>query len=187
MSLRYSLDRKYMEDGIDFDARRIYFEGDVETEAIGYVIRAIQRMIEYAPNAPITIFINTPGGEVSAALSFYDYIRSCSAPIHAIAIGEVMSAGILMLLACDKRSSYPSTRFMDHDHSLGIGGTDEAVQAEAKESKALKNYLLDIYVDRSKLNKRQWLSRIRGKNFYFVAKEAQTIGIIDEITHTTLK
>lgn len=179
---KYQSDFLYITDGIDFDKRRIYFDVDVSEDSVGAFIRAMQKMIDSSPHQPIELYINTSGGSLSASLSFYDFIRSCPSPVHASATGSVMSAGMIMLLACDRRSASPNTRFMDHALSLGVGGSDENVMSNAKEGIVLGKMVLQIYADRTNLTKIQWKNKFKGKDYFFDVKKALEYGVLDGTT-----
>ena len=102
--------------------RRIVISG-VITEECAAVFMEHLTSYEYLDiNKPISVYISSPGGCVTSALSIYDSIKSCSCPIVTIGIGRVMSAGILLLASGQKGMRFvtENTRLLMHQISSGM-------------------------------------------------------------------
>jgi len=112
--------RELMEYGVNAPARQIFLqsllgrEEDQENNPSERVIRALLYLDRAAFCDPITLFINSGGGDVDEALAIYDVMRSIDCPVHTIGTGIVASAAGLLLAAGDTRVAMPSCWFMAH-------------------------------------------------------------------------
>ncbi|MFH0887537.1 MAG: ATP-dependent Clp endopeptidase proteolytic subunit ClpP [bacterium] len=128
------------------------------------------------------LYINCPGGVVTAGLAIYDTMQYLSTPISTICVGQAASFGALLLAAGEKgkRFALPNSRIMIHQPLGGAQGQATDIEIQTKEILRMKKLLNEILASHTT----QSLSRIEKdteRDFYMSAKEAMEYGIIDEV------
>ncbi|MBQ9277983.1 MAG: ATP-dependent Clp protease proteolytic subunit [Lachnospiraceae bacterium] len=111
-------------DDILFTNRRLFIDREISSEYVDEIITALM-VLSISGDEEITLFINTPGGEVLSGLALYDYILGMNVPVRTVCVGGAYSMGAIIFLAGDKREMLPHTRIMIHDpaySSNNIGG-----------------------------------------------------------------
>ncbi|HZH02412.1 MAG TPA: ATP-dependent Clp protease proteolytic subunit, partial [Myxococcaceae bacterium] len=134
------------------------------------------------PEKPVSLYINSPGGSVTAGLAIYDTMQYVKPPISTICVGQAASMGALLLLAGEKgkRFALPSARIMIHQLHGGAQGQASDIQIQAQEALRLKRILNEI----SAKHTGHTLERIEkdtDRDNYMSADEARQYGIIDEV------
>ncbi|HND63312.1 MAG TPA: ATP-dependent Clp protease proteolytic subunit, partial [Elusimicrobiota bacterium] len=137
------------------------------------------------PERDINLYINSPGGMVTAGLAVYDTIQYIKAPITTICLGMAMSFGALLLAAGRKGKRYalPNARIMIHQpliYGEGLSGQVTDIAIEAKELDHTKERLTDILARHTG----QPLAKVKAdceRNFYMSSDEAKAYGLIDEV------
>ena len=168
---------------------RIIFLAQEIDETIADLVMAQLIFLEYEDaDKDITIYINSPGGVVSAGLAIYDTIQYIKPNVCTICIGQAASMAAILLAAGTKGKRYalPHSRIMLHQPAGGAGGQATDIAIHAKEIMRIKETLNDILVKHTG----QPMGVIRkdtDRNFFMDAKEAQAYGIIDEILTKTGK
>jgi ATP-dependent Clp protease protease subunit len=162
---------------------RIIFLASEIDEVIADLVMAQLIFLEYEDaDKDITIYINSPGGLVSAGLAIYDTIQYIKPNVCTICIGQAASmAAILLAAGCKgKRYALPHSRIMLHQPAGGAGGQAADIAIHAKEIMRIKESLNEILVKHTG----QPIDVIRkdtDRNFFMDVNEAKTYGIIDEI------
>jgi ATP-dependent Clp protease protease subunit len=134
------------------------------------------------PKADISLYINSPGGSVSAGLAIYDTMNFISNDVATYAMGLVASMG-QVLLACGspgKRYSLPHARIMMHQPSGGMGGTATDIRIQAEQSILAKKDLAKLISQRTG----QPLERIEAdfdRDRWFTPEQAKEYGIVDDV------
>jgi ATP-dependent Clp protease protease subunit len=166
------------------NSRTILIAGEIDEGLSNSVISQLFALDEADKETPITIYINTHGGEVGQALAMYDIMRSIGPQIITIAMGNCMSAGLLLLQAGDVRVSMPNARLMYHEPiSEGQALSQEGASAFVSNYIWAKDTINGIIKQRSKISNKNWEKYFDGKTaFYFNPPEALKIGLIDHIT-----
>ena len=134
------------------------------------------------PSKDISLYINSPGGVVSAGLAIYDTMQYIRSPVSTLCIGQAASMGSLLLAAGAKGKRYitPSSRVMVHQPSGGVQGQASDIEIQAREILLLRRRLNEIYVKHTG----QELFAIEEKlerDSYMSAEEAVTFGIVDSV------
>jgi ATP-dependent Clp protease protease subunit len=134
------------------------------------------------PRSDIALYLNSPGGSVSAGLAIYDTMRLIPNAVSTVAMGFAASMGQFLLCTGTpgRRYSLPHARIMMHQPSAGIGGTaaDIAIQAENLEyAKALMQQLIAEHTGQSVATVAEDSDRDR----WFTAEQAQAYGLIDRV------
>ncbi|HAT72824.1 MAG TPA: ATP-dependent Clp protease proteolytic subunit [Elusimicrobia bacterium] len=168
--------------------RIIFFgdpEGAVSTASANTVIAQLLYLDAEDPEKEINLYINSPGGMVTAGLAVYDTMQFIKAPISTICMGMAMSFGAVLLAAGSKGKRYalPNSRVMIHQPLMwggGITGQATDIEIESKEMQENKTRLIDIMAKHTG----QTAEKVRAdmeRNFYLSAAQARDYGIIDSV------
>jgi ATP-dependent Clp protease protease subunit len=165
---------------------RIIFLGSEVNDDIANVIIAQMLFLESEdPDKDINLYINSPGGSVTAGLAIYDTMQYVKPPVSTICIGQAASMGAVLLAsgAAGKRFALPNARIMIHQLSGGYQGQASDIEIQAKEALRLKSRLNDILAKHT----RQPIERIEkdsDRDYFMGPGEAKEYGLIDEVfTH----
>lgn len=140
------------------------------------------------PKKAINLYINSPGGSVTAGLAIYDTLRFLGVDIHTYCIGQAASFGALLLAAGTKghRHALPHSRIMIHQPLGGIGGTSADMHIQAQEILRLKQILAEILAEHTGKTTEQVLKDSE-RDFYMDPKDAVKYGLIDEVVSAHVK
>ncbi|HBL17732.1 MAG: ATP-dependent Clp protease proteolytic subunit [Elusimicrobia bacterium GWA2_69_24] len=161
------------------------YEGEVTTDSANVLIAQLLYLDSEDSTKDINLYINSPGGMVTAGLAVYDTIQYIKAPITTICIGMAMSFGAVLLTAGTKgrRFALPQARIMIHQPLIGghgISGQATDIEVEAKEMTLTKQILNEI-IARHTGQTVEKVTRDCERNFYLSAEEAKAYGLIDEV------
>ena len=162
---------------------RIVFVGTPVDDTIANLIIAQVLFLQMEdPSKDINLYINTPGGSVTAGLAIYDTMQFVKCDVSTYCVGQAASMGALLLAAGTKgkRYSLPHARIMIHQPWGGAQGTATDISIHAKEILKLKEDLNCIFVKHTG----QSLERIEkdsDRDFFMSASEAMTYGIVDQV------
>lgn len=159
--------------------------GALETETANMIIAQLLYLDAEDDAREINLYINSPGGLVTAGLAVYDTMQYIKAPITTICMGMAMSFGALLLAAGSKGKRYalPHSRIMIHQPLVwgeGISGQVTDIEIESQELLKNKEKLIDILV-RHTGQHRDKIRHDSERNFYMSAEEAKSYGIIDQV------
>ncbi|MBN2058060.1 MAG: ATP-dependent Clp endopeptidase proteolytic subunit ClpP [Candidatus Saganbacteria bacterium] len=137
-------------------------------------------------NKDIAMYINSPGGVVTAGMAIYDTMQYINPPVSTICIGQAASLGALLLASGSKGKRYalPNARIMIHQPLGGAQGQATDIEIQTKEIMRMKKALNDILSKHTG----QPLAKIEkdtDRDFYLSAKEAMDYSLIDEVITTT--
>jgi len=160
-------------------------EGAVSTASANTVIAQLLYLDAEDPEKEINLYINSPGGMVTAGLAVYDTMQFIKAPISTICMGMAMSFGAVLLAAGSKGKRYalPNSRIMIHQPLIwggGISGQATDIEIESKEMQESKTRLIDIMAKHTG-QKPEKVRADMERNFYLSAAEAKEYGIIDAV------
>ena len=162
---------------------RIVFLGTPINDDVANIIIAQLLFLE-ADNQDrdIFVYINSPGGSVSAGLAIYDTMQYLKAPVNTICMGLAASMGSFLLAAGrkGKRSALPHSRIMIHQPSGGAQGTAADIEIQAKEILFLRHQLNSIYSKHTGRPVEQ-IERDMVRDFFMSAEEAKGYGLIDNV------
>ena len=162
---------------------RIIFLAQEIDETIADLVMAQLIFLEYEDaDKDITIYINSPGGVVSAGLAIYDTIQYIKPHVCTICIGQAASMGAILLAAGTKGKRYalPHSRIMLHQPAGGAGGQATDIAIHAKEFMRVKETLNEILVKHTG-QPVEVIRKDTDRNFFMDVTEAKAYGIIDEI------
>jgi ATP-dependent Clp protease protease subunit len=162
---------------------RIVFLGSAVDDDVANIIIAQFLFLESEdPDKDIQLYINSPGGVVTAGLAIYDTMQYVRCPVSAICIGQAASMGAVLLGAGQKgrRFALPNARIMIHQPHGGARGQATDIEIQAREVRHTKDVLIDILV-RSTGKTREDIMRDIERDFYMGPAQAKEYGLIDEI------
>lgn len=163
---------------------RIIFLGTPVSDAIANSIIAQLLFLEgQDPEKEISLYINSPGGSVTAGLAIYDTMQYVKPPISTICLGQAASMGALLLTAGTKgrRLSLPNSRILIHQPLMGgLSGQATDIDIQAREILKLRDTLSEILV-RHTGQKRDRIEKDTDRDFFMSAEEAVKYGIIDQV------
>ena len=162
---------------------RVIFLG---TEIDDYTANTLQAQLLYLDSVDsgkdISIYINSPGGSVTAGLGIYDTMQFITSDVSTICTGMAASMGAVLLVAGQegKRSALPHSRVMIHQPLGGVQGQASDIEIEAKEIQKFKKELYTIISNHShKPYEKVWADSDR--NYWMTAEEAKEYGMIDAV------
>ncbi|SDC75851.1 MULTISPECIES: ATP-dependent Clp endopeptidase proteolytic subunit ClpP [unclassified Candidatus Frackibacter] len=162
--------------------RIIFIGSPIDDNVANLVIAQLLFLEAEDPDKDIYLYINSPGGSVTAALAMYDTIQYIKPDVSTICMGLGASAGALLLAsgAAGKRYALPYARIMIHQPAGGAEGRAADIEIQAQEILKLRKILNDILADHTG----QPLEKIEedvDRDFFMSAEEAKEYGIIDEV------
>lgn len=164
-------------------ADRIIFLGTEINDTVANVIIAqMLYLSSQDPEAPITMYLNTPGGSVYDGLAIYDTMQYIPNEVQTVCTGLAASMGSILLCAGEKgkRFALPHSRIMIHQPLGGAHGQASDIEITAKEILKLKGELYQIIADHSGKTLKQ-IEKDADRDHWLTAKEAVNYGMIDDI------
>jgi len=162
---------------------RIIFLGDqIEDHIANLVIAQLLFLESEDPEKDISLYINSPGGVVTAGLAIYDTMQYLKAPVSTICIGQAASMASVLLAsgATGKRFALPNSRIMIHQGSAGFRGNTPDVEIQVREVMNLTNRLMGILASHTG----QTVDKVKNdsqRDYFMSAEEAKEYGLIDEV------
>lgn len=166
---------------------RIVFIGEpIDDQVANSVIAQLLFLQKENKSQDINLFLNSPGGSVTAGLAIYDTMQFVACPISTYCIGQAASMGAVLLAAGTKgkRHALPNSRIMIHQPWGGVGGTAIDIAIQAEEILRLKTTLSTIIGKHSGRTGEQ-VSKDSDRDFFMGAIEAKKYGLIDEIVESS--
>src|SRR5579859_874145 len=162
--------------------RIIFLQGEVNDDSAASVVAQMLFLQFDQPKSDIHLYINSPGGSVTAGLSIYDVMQYVTCDVATYCIGQAASMGAVLLAAGakNKRNALPHARVMIHQPLAGTEGTTTEILIHAKEFIRLKRDLNEILLKHTG----QTLERIEkdtDRDKFMGAKEAMEYGVVDHV------
>ena len=134
------------------------------------------------PHRDISLYINSPGGSVSAGLAIYDTMRLIPNDVSTLALGLAASMGQFLLSAGTpgKRYALPHSRVLMHQGSAGLGGTAIDIEIQAENLEHTKNVMLGLIAEHTG-QPREVIERDSLRDRWFTAEEAKGYGFVDQV------
>jgi ATP-dependent Clp protease protease subunit len=162
--------------------RVIFLVGEIDDYVANVVIAQMLFLESENPEKDISLYINSPGGAVTAGLAMYDTMQFIKPDVSTICLGQASSAGSLLLMAGakGKRYSLPNSRVMIHQPSGGMRGQATDIEIHAREILYLRQRLNQIYADHTGQPLEQ-IERDMERDRFMSAVQAQDYGLIDHV------
>lgn len=154
----------------------------VDAESCAVVIRGLLHLQRQDSTTPITLYINSPGGEVQSGLALYDVMQAVSCPIRTVCLGMAASMGALLFIAGDEREILPHSRVMIHDPFIGAGagGSALSVKARADDLMRIRDITAGVIARHSGMSIER-VFELTASDTYFEAEEAVEAGLADRV------
>ncbi|MFC0597760.1 ClpP family protease [Streptomyces palmae] len=163
--------------------QRIVFLGtQVDEVSANRVCAQLLLLSAEDPRTDISLYINSPGGSVSAGLAIYDTMRLIPNDVSTLAMGFAASMGQFLLTvgAAGKRYALPNARIMMHQPSAGIGGTAADIAIQAENLQYTKEAIERITAEHTGQT-RETISRDGDRDRWFTAEQAKEYGMVDSV------
>ena len=162
--------------------RIIFITGPIEDGMATLVVAQLLFLEAENPKKEIAMYINSPGGMVTAGLAIYDTMQFIRPPVSTLCVGQAVSIGSLLLAAGKKdlRFALPNARIMVHQLSGGFQGQATDIMLHAQEILSLKKRLNEIYVKHTG----QPLKKIEDaleRDYFLTAEMARDFGLVDKV------
>ena len=167
-----------------FQRREVECIGEITEDSVAALIIQLRYLHREAPEQEITMYINSPGGEVSSGLALYDVMKAIQCPIRTVCVGTAASMAAILFLSGDKRDMLAHSKVMIHDPLIpgGIGGSALKVDAVARNLMQTRQTIADIISRHTGKSLEDVLAKTASDS-YFDAEQAVKWGLADRIIH----
>ncbi len=162
--------------------RELELMSAVDADSCAAIIRGLLYLERCDAGAAVTLYINSPGGEVQSGLALYDVMQAVSCPVRTVCLGMAASMGALLFIAGSERLMLPHSRVMVHDPLIGGGLTGSALSVKARADDLMR--IRDITANVIARHTGMPLERVfelTASDTYFEAEEAVDAGLADRI------
>jgi ATP-dependent Clp protease protease subunit len=162
--------------------RIIFLGGPIDDNVANVVVAQLLFLESEDPDKDIYLYINSPGGVVTAGLAIYDTMQYIKPDVSTICIGQAASMGSLLLTAGakGKRFALPNSRIMIHQPLGGAQGQSTDIQIQAREIQRIRDVINDIIVNATGKTLEEVNNDTERDNF-MTAEEAKAYGLVDEV------
>ena len=162
--------------------RIIFIDGEINDTTADLAVAQILFLESENPDKDISIYINSPGGVVTAGLAIYDTMQYVKCDIQTICMGQAASMAAILLAGgtAGKRYALPSSRVMIHQPRGGVEGQESDISIQAKEILRLKKLSIEYLAKHTNKSTEQ-VAEDMERDFFMSAQDAKEYGIIDHI------
>ena len=162
--------------------RIIFVDGEINDMSADLVVAQLLFLEAPNPDKDISLYINSPGGSVTAGLAIYDTMQHIRPDVQTICLGQCASMGAVLLAggAKNKRYALPSSRVMIHQPWGGVQGQAVDINIQAKEIVRLKKLTIKYFAENTGKTEKQVAADME-RDFFMSAEEALAYGIIDTV------
>lgn len=162
--------------------RIVFIDGEISDVSCDLVVAQLLFLESQNPDKDISLYINSPGGSVTAGLAIYDTIQHIRPDVQTICLGQAASMAAILLSAGakGKRFALPSARVMIHQPWGGVEGQASDIKIHANEIIRLKKLLIKYFSKNTGKSEAQVSSDME-RDYFFSAEEAVNYGIVDNI------
>lgn len=167
-----------------FQNREIMIIGEITPDLVNSAILQMRYLQNLDEQKEITVFINSPGGDVASGLALYDVMQAVKCPIRTVCVGSAFSMGALLFVSGDKREMLAHSKVMIHDPliSNGYGGSALKIETLSKNLMKRRDIIAGILALHSKKTLKEILEKT-STDTYFDAEEAVVYGLADKIIY----
>ena len=167
-------------------SRTVVISQQVDAKLTSKVLSQLVLLEQEGDDQPVTVFINSPGGEIFSGFAIFDMLNFISCPVTTIVTGFAASMGSILSLAADKGHRYamPQAKIMIHQPLLmGYHGRATECEIQAREILKTRDHLVKLYAEQTGKN-REEIKKALDRDNWFTAEEALEYGLIDKVVHT---
>ena len=164
--------------------RVILLEGEVHDQMANLIVAQLLYLESENPEKDISLYINSPGGSVTAGMAIYDAMQFIQPDVSTIVMGQACSMGSLLAQAGapGKRMMLPNARHMIHQPSGGARGQATDMEIQVREILEMKKNLTGIYVKHNSVGKTfEELAKDMERDFFMSAQQALEYGLVDTV------
>jgi ATP-dependent Clp protease protease subunit len=164
--------------------RVILLEGEVHDQMANLIVAQLLYLESENPEKDISVYINSPGGSVTAGMAIYDAMQFIQPDVTTIVMGQACSMGSLLAQAgaAGKRMMLPNARHMIHQPSGGARGQATDMEIQVREILEMKKNLTGIYVKHNSKGKTyDELAKDMERDFFMSAQQALDYGLVDQV------
>lgn len=165
---------------------RIVFLGSaIDDQVANLIVGQLLHLDAEQPGAPISLYLNSPGGEVTAFFAIHDTMRSLRSPVSTICVGQAASAAAVLLAAGEpgRRIALPNARILLHQPHGGAQGQSSDIEIQVREIVEMRRRMVDILVEATGRSAEQ-IEHDLDRDFILRGQEAIDYGVIDEVLQT---
>jgi len=165
--------------------RIVFLVGPVEDNVANLVVAQLLYLESENPDKDIHLYINSPGGSVTAGLSIYDTMQFLRCDVSTMCVGQAASMGAFLLAAGaeGKRFALPNSRMMIHQPAIGgARGTAAEIEIHAKEILAMREQLNGIMAKHTNRSASE-IAKDTDRDYWMTAEESAEYGLIDTVQH----
>ncbi len=165
--------------------RIVFIDGEISDITADLIVAQLLFLESQNPEKDISMYINSPGGSVTAGLAIYDTMQYVRCDVQTICLGQAASMGAVLLAGGTegKRSALPSSRVLIHQPWGGVQGQAVDIGIQAREIIRLKKLTIEYFAAHTKKTPEQ-VSADMERDFFMSAQEALDYGIVDQIMPT---
>ena len=162
--------------------RIVFIDGEIYDITADLVVAQLLFLESQDPEKDIHVYINSPGGMVTAGLAIYDTLRYISADVQTICLGQAASMGALLLAAGTKgkRTALPSARLLIHQPWGGVSGQAADIGIQARELVRLKRLIISYFAECTGKDD-SVVAQDLERDYYMSSHEAAEYGLIDKV------
>jgi len=162
--------------------RIVFLGGAIEDHTANLIVAQLLFLESEDPDKDIFLYINSPGGVVSAGMAIYDTMQYVKAPVSTICVGQAASMGAVLLAAGEKgkRFALPNSRIMIHQPLGGFQGQASDIKIHAEEILKLRDKLNHLLAQHTGQN----IEKVKvdtERDFFMASEDAKRYGIVDDI------
>lgn len=164
--------------------REIQCVGEINAESVYSLIMQLQYLQREDPKGEITMYINSPGGEVTSGLALYDVMQAISAPIRTVCVGTAASMAAILFACGKKREMLPHAAVMIHDPLIrgGVGGSALKLQAISEDLMRTRALIAEILAKHTGHTVEEIYGKTANDTFFY-GEEAVEFGLADSIIY----
>jgi len=188
MSKEKNKENKEMEDLASklLKFRTVVISQQVDAELTAKVLSQLVLLEQEGNEEPVTVFINSPGGEIFSGFAIFDMLNFIACPVTTIVTGFAASMGSILSMAADKgrRFAMPQAKIMIHQPLLmGYQGRASECEIQAREILKTRDHLVKLYSEQTGKS-REEIKKALDRDNWFTAEEALEYGLLDKVVHS---
>ena len=167
-------------------SRTVVISQQVDAKLTSKVLSQLVLLEQEGDDQPVTVFINSPGGEIFSGFAIFDMLNFISCPVTTIVTGFAASMGSILSLAAGKgrRFAMPQAKIMIHQPLLmGYQGRATECEIQAREILKTRDHLVKLYSEQTGKSCEE-IKKALDRDNWFTAEEALEYGLIDKVVHT---
>ena len=188
MSKEKNKENKEMEDLASklLKSRTVVISQQVDAELTAKVLSQLVLLEQEGHEEPVTVFINSPGGEIFSGFAIFDMLNFIACPVTTIVTGFAASMGSILSMAADKgrRFAMPQAKIRIHQPVLmGYQGRASECEIQAREILKTRDHLVKLYSEQTGKS-REEIKKALDRDNWFTAEEALEYGLLDKVVHS---